>query len=106
MGRLRTQLAAERDPDAVGQAFVDALEARLAFTYEVSGLPRQVQEALAILAGGARGPGATAPGRERVRRFVDELNRNRKERLLQAGFSERVAENISQLHIRSAGGLM
>ena len=106
VGRLRTQLAAERDPDAVGQAFVDALEARLAFTYEVSGLPRHVQEALAILAGGERGPGATAPGRERVRRFVDELNRNRKERLLQAGFSERVAENISQLHIRSAGGLM
>src|SRR5438105_3438143 len=50
VGRLRTQLAAERDPDAVGQAFVDALEARLAFTYEVSGLPRHVQEALAVLA--------------------------------------------------------
>ncbi len=106
VGRLRTQLALQRDPDVLGQAFVDALEARLAFTYEVSGLPRPVQEALAILAGGSGGPGATGPGRERVRRFVDELNRNRKERLLQAGFSERLAETISQLHVRTSGGLM
>jgi hypothetical protein len=106
VGRLRTQLALQRDPDALCQAFVDALEARLAFTYEVSGLPRPVQEALAILAGGSGGPGATAPGRERVRRFVEELNRNRKERLLQAGFSERLAETISQLHVRTSGGLM
>jgi len=106
VGRLRTQLAAQRDPDAVGQEFVDALEARLAFTYEVSGLPRHIQEALAVLAGGDGGPGAISPGRERVRRFVEELNRNRKERLLQAGFSERLAEIISQLHVRSSGGLM
>ena len=106
VGRLRTQLAAQRDPDAVGQEFVDALEARLAFTYEVSGLPRHVQEALAILAGGDRGPGAPAAGRERIRRFVDELNRNRKERLLQCGFNERLAERISQLHVRTSGGLM
>ena len=106
VGRLRTQLTAQRDPDALGQEFVDALEARLAFTYEVSGLPRHVQEALAVLAAGGRGPGATAPGRERVRQFVEELNRNRKERLLQSGFSERLAENISQLHVRSSGGLM
>ncbi len=106
VGRLRTQLTLQRDPDALGQAFVDALEARLAFTYEVSGLPLPVQEALAILAGGSRGPGATTPGRERVRRFVQELNRNRKERLLQAGFSERLAETISQLHVRTSGGLM
>ena len=106
VGRLRTQLATQRDPDTVGQGFVDALEARLAFTYEVSGLPRHVQEALAILAGGDRGPGAPAAGRERMRQFVDELNRNRKERLLQSGFSERLAEIISQLHIRTSGGLM
>jgi hypothetical protein len=106
VGRLRTQLALQRDPDALGQAFVDALEARLAFTYEVSGLPRPVQEALAVLAGGSGGPGAPSSGRERVRRFVEELNRNRKERLLQAGFSERLAETISQLHVRTSGGLM
>jgi len=41
-----------------------------------------------------------------VRAFVDQLNRNRLQRLREAGFSEKVADHISQLHIRSAGGLM
>ncbi|HEY8449419.1 MAG TPA: ferritin-like domain-containing protein [Bacillota bacterium] len=106
VGRLRTQLAAARDPDRVGEAFVEALEQRLSFTYEVSGLPHHVQEALAVLAGGDRSPAALDRGRLRVKLFVAELNAKRKQRLLQAGFSEALAEHISQLHIRSAGGLM
>ncbi len=106
VGRLRTHLAAQQDPDALGQQFVEALEARLSFTYEVSGLPPQVQEALAILAGGGRSPAALGRGVSRIRQFIAELNQNRKQRLLQAGFSEQVAEHISQLHIRSSGGVM
>jgi hypothetical protein len=106
VGRLRTQLSGEKDPDLLGQQFVEALEGRLSFTYEVSGLPPQVQEALAILAGGGRSPTAQGRGVPRIRQFIVELNENRKRRLLQAGFSEQVAEHISQLHIRSSGGLM
>jgi len=106
VGRLQTQLSSEKDPDLLGQQFVEALEERLSFTYEVSGLPPQVQEALAILAGGGRSPTAQGRGVPRIRQFIVELNENRKRRLLQAGFSERVAEHISQLHIRSSGGLM
>src|SRR5205807_10620899 len=49
VGRLRTQLASQREPDAVGQQFVEALESRLSFTYEVSGIPLPVQQALAVL---------------------------------------------------------
>ncbi len=106
VGRLRTQLAAAPAPDAVGEQFVAALEARLSFTYEVSGIPARVQEALAALAGGGRSPDAVSRGRQRVQRFVEELNRNRLERLREAGFSEALANHISQLHVRSAGGLM
>jgi hypothetical protein len=106
VGRLNTQLSAQRDRDAVGQQFVEALEARLSFTYEVSGIPAHVQEALAILAGGGRSPVALGRGVLRVRRFIEELNHNRKQRLLQAGFSETVAEHIAKLHIRSSGGVM
>lgn len=106
VGRLQTQLSGEKDPDLLGQQFVEALEGRLSFTYEVSGLPPQVQEALAILAGGGRSPAAQGRGVPRIRQFIAELNENRKRRLLQAGFSEQVAEHISQLHIRSSGGLM
>lgn len=106
VGRLRTQLSGQKDPDLLGQQFVEALEGRLSFTYEVSGLPPQVQEALAILAGGGRSPAAQGRGVPRIREFITELNKNRKRRLLEAGFSEQVAEHISQLHIRSTGGLM
>src|SRR5436189_160657 len=106
VGRARTHLAAQRDVAAVGQQFVEALESRLSFTYEVSGLPPYVQEALAILAGRGRSPAALGRGVQRVRQFIDELNANRKQRLLQSGFPETLAEHISQLHIRSSGGLM
>lgn len=106
VGRLRRQLLAAPDSDAVGQAFVDALEARLSFTYEVSGLPRNVQEALAVVAGGGRGSASFDRGRRRVQQFVDDLTHARLQRLRQAGFSGTLAEHISQLHIRSAGGLM
>ncbi len=106
VGRLRTQLSGQKDPDLLGQQFVEALEGRLSFTYEVSGLPPQVQEALAILAGGGRSPAAQGRGVPRIRQFIAELNESRKRRLLQAGFSEQVAEHISQLHVRSSGGLM
>ncbi|HEX4841209.1 MAG TPA: ferritin-like domain-containing protein, partial [bacterium] len=88
VGRLRTQLSGQKDPDLLGQQFVEALEGRLSFTYEVSGLPPQVQEALAILAGGGRSPSAQGRGAGRIRQFIAELNENRKRRLLQAGFSE------------------
>jgi hypothetical protein len=106
VGRLRRQLLTASHPDAAGQAFIDALEARLSFTYEVSGIPQHVQEALAVVAGGGRGPAAADRGRSRVQRFVEDLNGARLGRLRQAGFSERVADHISRLHIRSAGGLM
>ncbi len=106
VGRLRRQLLAAPHPDAAGQAFVDALEARLSFTYEVSGIPQPVQEALAVVAGGGREAASLDRGRRRVQRFGEDLNGARLQRLRQAGFSEKLAEHISQLHIRSAGGLM
>src|SRR5947208_1006884 len=82
VGRLRTHLSAQRDVAAVGQQFVEALESRLSFTYEVSGLPPYVQEAPPILAGRGPSPPALGRGVQRVRQFIDELNANRKQRLL------------------------
>lgn len=96
VGRLRVQMAEQKDPDALGAEFARALEQRLSFTYEVSGVPANVRAALVELAGGAT----------RVERFEDELHRNRRRRLLEAGFSASVADRIGDLHVRSAGGLM
>lgn len=104
--RLRGQLERAEEPDRVGEEFVDALDKRLSFTYEVSGLPTKVQEALAVLAGGGDREGEIGQGEERVKQFVDRLNSNRETRLRQAGFSEHIVQEISDLHVRSAGGLM
>lgn len=106
VNRLNNHLAHTDDPDELGEAFVEALERRLMITYEVSGIPAGVQEALAVVAGGGEKTGQVAAGEDRVEEFVRELNRDRKDRLRRAGFSEDIAERISDLHVRSSGGLM
>lgn len=104
--RLRGQLEHAEEPDRVGERFVDALDKRLSFTYEVSGIPTNVQEGLAVLAGGGDREEQIAKGEDRVAKFVERLNENREKRLREAGFSERIVQEISDLHVRSAGGLM
>lgn len=104
--RLRGQLEAADDPDRIGDGFADALEQRLSFTYEVSGIPSPVQDALTILAGGGDRESKLQKGRERVDDFVETLDRNRRKRLQEAGFSEEIVERIADLHVRSSGGLM
>jgi hypothetical protein len=106
VNRLNNQLEQAEDPDELGEEFVEALERRLMMTYEVSGIPANVQEGLAIVAGGGEKDSQIEAGEERVADFIDELNRDRKERLLRSGFSEDIAEEISDLHVRSSGGLM
>lgn len=106
VNRLQNQMAEADDPDELGEEFVDALERRMMMTYEVSGIPSHVQEALAVMAGGGEGEEQLAEGEQRVERFIEALNEDRKQRLLQAGFSEGIAEEISDLHVRSSGGLM
>lgn len=104
--RLRNRLSAAEDPDAVGERFVQALEKRLSFTYEVSGLPSKVQEGLAVLAGDGDREDELAHGKERVDAFVQELNASREKRLAAAGFSDEIVAKLSDLHVRSSGGLM
>lgn len=106
VGRLNNQLNHAEDRDAVGETFVQALEERLSFTKEVSGLPNHVQDALMVLAGGSNDIIAKENGRKKVNEFIETLNRNRYARLIEAGFSEKIANHISSLHIASAGGLM
>jgi hypothetical protein len=104
--RLQNRLEAADDPDAVGEDFHDALEQRLSFTYEVSGIPNDVQDALVVVAGGGETSLATEEGEALVEQLGDDLTANRKERLRKAGFSRDVVERISDLHVRSSGGLM
>ncbi len=102
-GRVQARLA--RDPQAVDR-FVQALEERVAFAREVSGIPAEIQEALAVLAGGASQGPAFVRGVEEVRAFVRELQDNRVRRLVASGFPEPAARHISDLHARAAGNAM
>jgi hypothetical protein len=102
-GRVRARL--NQDPRAVDR-FVQALEERVAFAREVSGLPAEIQEALAVLAGGAPAGPAFVRGVDQVRAFVRELDENRLRRLVSSGFPPAAARHIADLHARAAGNAM
>jgi hypothetical protein len=102
-GRLRVQL--QHDPRAIDR-FVEALEERISFAQEVSGIPPAVQEALVVLAGGGERGLAFARGLQQVQEFQRELHENRVRRLMGSGFPEAVARHISDLHARASGNAM
>jgi len=103
VGRLRVQLG--RQPEAA-ERFVQALEERLGFAREVSGLPEPVLEALVVLAGGAEKGPAFGRGIARVAEFRHEMSENRIRRLINCGFSESIARHIDTLHVRATGSAM
>lgn len=101
--RLRFQL--QQDPGVVDRC-IAALEERITFARDVSGIPPEVQEAVAVLAGGEERGGAFVRGVEQVAEFQRELQENRMKRLVSSGFSEAAARHISDLHTRASGGAM
>ncbi|CAF0702695.1 conserved hypothetical protein [Candidatus Methylacidithermus pantelleriae] len=103
IGRLRARLAA--DP-ACGERFVEALEERMAFAQEVSGLPTEIQQALAILAGGGEKGVALGKGMDRTFQFQAQLQASRIARLTSAGLPQPLAERINQLHVQASGNAM
>lgn len=102
-GRVRVQL--QQDPKAI-ERFVGALEERISFARDVSGIPPEVQEALAILAGGSTSGLGFVHGVQEVREFQQELTENRVKRLVGSGFPEEAARHISELHRRASGNAM
>jgi len=102
-GRLRIQL--QQDPRAIDR-FIAALEERLSFAQEVSGIPASVQEALTVLAGGGDRGSAFIRGTQEVKAFQQDLAGKRVQRLIGSGFSAAAAKHISDLHIRASGNAM
>ncbi len=102
-GHLRVQL--RHDPRAIDR-FVGALEERISFAKEVSGIPPQVQEALVVLAGGDDRGSAFANGTHQVAAFQAELQENRLRRLISSGVPDAAAKHISDLHARASGNAM
>lgn len=102
-GRVRVQL--QRQPEAIDR-FIAALEERITFARDVSGIPAEIQEALAVLAGGGDRGGAFVRGVQQVAEFQKELEENRVRRLAASGFPDAAATHISDLHARASGNAM
>jgi hypothetical protein len=102
-GRVRVQL--QRQPAAIDR-FIAALEERMTFARDVSGIPEDIQEALAVLAGEGDRGGAFVRGVQQVAEFQRELQDNRVRRLAASGFPDAAAKHISDLHARASGNAM
>ncbi|HZV00448.1 MAG TPA: ferritin-like domain-containing protein, partial [Planctomycetota bacterium] len=77
---------------------IDATRARAGALTTVAGPSPAVLDALVILAAGSLEPSAIARGVEAVRNLQNTMHENRKKRLVSAGFTVELAEQLSQLH--------
>jgi hypothetical protein len=75
-----------------------AVKARAAVMASVTEVSPRVQEALAVLAAGGLDPARLGEGMQKVRELVAEMHEHRLKRLVQAGFTEAQADEMSRLH--------
>ena len=71
---------------------------RAAFMDAVTGVDPFVQEALAVLAAGGSAPEKLPRGIDEGKKLYTAMHENRVKRLIQAGFSDDQAQEISELH--------
>lgn len=95
VAHVRHALAA--DPDQRAQLAL-AAEQRAAKLTELSGLSPMLTEGLTIMAAGSMQPAELGEGAGAVRELMRRMERNRIRRLRAAGFGEREARRISDLH--------
>jgi TusA-related sulfurtransferase len=84
-------------PDAA-TALVAAAEARAAKLVSLSGLSPLLVEALTVMASRSLAPAELSEAARDVRELMATMERNRVRRLLAAGFDERTARHLSDLH--------
>jgi TusA-related sulfurtransferase len=85
------------DPDR-GRELRAAVERRADYLADASGTTPHVEEALVVLASGGISPTKLTDGVRAVRELHETMHRRRVGRLVQLGFTQAVAEEISQLH--------
>jgi TusA-related sulfurtransferase len=96
-GMAHTKYHLTHDP-ANARPLIDAVRERAAFMDAVTGVNPFVQEALAVLAAGGSSPDKLPRGIEEGKRLYATMHENRVKRLIQAGFNEAQAQEISELH--------
>ncbi len=79
-------------------ALVASVEARAAKLASLDGLSPALTEALVLMASRSRQPAELAEAGYAVRALLEDMHRNRTRRLRAAGFDERTALHLSELH--------
>ncbi len=87
----------ERDPDAA-RDLVAAAEARAAKLTSLSGLSPVLTDALTVMAARSSQPAEIAEAATEVRALHVTMDENRRRRLRAAGFDDRTARHLSELH--------
>lgn len=82
-------------------ALANAVERRSRMLASISGLSAYVHDALVILAGGGVAPTQIRQGTLRVNALQREMDRTRRDRLLNLGFEANKAEQLSAFHTKN-----
>jgi TusA-related sulfurtransferase len=96
-GMAHTKYHLTQNP-ASARPLIDAVRARAAFMDAVTGVNPFVQESLAVLAAGGSAPENLPRGIDEGKKLYAAMHENRMKRLIQAGFSDEQAREISELH--------
>jgi hypothetical protein len=96
-GISHVRRAIRQDP-TVTQPLKAAVEARAAKLSTLTGLGSVLMESLTIMAAGSLTPAALSSGAAEVRQLTRQMEANRVRRLRAAGFDEKAARYLSDLH--------
>ena len=95
ISHIRRRIGIDTDQKA---ALIGAAERRAAKLTEMSGLSPLLTEGLTVMAAGSLQPAELAGGASEVRALMQTMEENRIKRLRAAGFDERSAQHLSDLH--------
>ncbi|MDQ6803909.1 MAG: ferritin-like domain-containing protein, partial [Actinomycetota bacterium] len=95
ISHVRRRIATDADEKAT---LIDAAERRAAKLTQMSGLSPLLTEGLTVMAAGSLQPAELSGGARAVQELMHTMEENRIRRLRAAGFDERAAQHLSDLH--------
>jgi hypothetical protein len=98
MAHLREHMTAE---PALRESLINAVRRRHEALRQTAGLNAEVFDGLVLMAAGSWEVRDLARGHAKVLALIEEMHMSRRRRLIQLGFTDRDAEEISSLHTRN-----
>jgi hypothetical protein len=98
MSQLRAHIQAKPEVRAL---LTNAVRRRHEALRHTAGLNQEVFDALVLMAAGSWEPASLRQGHKEVAALLQDMHVSRKKRLIQLGFDEAEAEDLSSLHTRN-----